>query len=394
MRRGLCTCLSLSLSTLAAVAAAQGGEEEEPEVLHQVFQPATSPGLPNKGVTIHTFDQDAFLSNLNTGTGSSSTFHASTKRTSEPATFFNASTPPPSPSSSGGLVTGRYGHAAVYLPSQNQVLFIGGQIGSRGLYITNDVLSYNLSASSRSLSSSHHHSFAVPPDDSGSTTSTDSRRPRRPNPALLPDLSANLPPNAWAAAAYEGQKDDDGGGGAVWMYGGVTQDCTNDAAAYVLNLNDSLWTAVENVSSVTHRAASPPRRRQAQAVHMLDTATTYIFGGIAEPHTCSLDTVAYLAMDVWAYPVDSTTNATGKGDSTRSHPTIDHIVQTLPFYLSGIKSNGSHYEPAVSDYAAVPLSGRDGIVYIGGQTAGGELVPMDEVLYFNTTLQEWRRKVG
>lgn len=257
-----------------------------------------------------------------------------------------------SPSSNSTTLTGRYGHAAVFQQYQNKILFIGGQVGTSGTYVTNDVLSLDLTKPYTPYSTL-----------SGFTETT--------NPALVPELSVGLPPNAWSAYSVDAQE-------RIWLIGGVTQDCERDAVAYVLQ-DASTW---EPVDLGNYR---PPRRRQAKAVSVAsgtEETSIYIFGGVAEPYTCSLETVGYLAMDIW--------NTT----STTTTPLVDSKSWKAPSTTAQLERQWQNYEPAISDYAAVSLASQQAIVYVGGQDASGRLAAMDEILVFNTSTNAWSRQVS
>lgn len=254
-------------------------------------------------------------------------------------------------SSLNSTTTGRYGHAAVYQQYTNKILFIGGQVGTSGTYVTNDVLSLDLSKAYTPYSTV-----------SGFTETT--------NPALVPELSVGLPPNAWSASSIDAQE-------RIWLIGGVTQDCESDAVAYVLQ-DASTWSPVDLGNY------RPPRRRQAKAVAVAngtEETSIYIFGGVAEPYTCSLETVGYLAMDIW--------NTT----STSAAPLVDSKPWKIPSTSMHLDRQRKTYEPAISDYAAVSLPNQQAILYVGGQDASGRLVPMNELLLFNTSTLAWSRLV-
>ena len=253
------------------------------------------------------------------------------------------------------ISNGRYGHAAIYQQYHNSILFIGGQIGTSGTYVTNDVLSLDLNKPYSRFSTI-----------SGFTETT--------NPALIPALSSGLPPNAWSAYAIDAQE-------RIWLIGGVTQDCESDAVAYVLQ-DGSSWTPVD----LGHYR--PPRRRQASAIAVCngtEDSSLYIFGGVAEPYTCSLETVGYLAMDIW----NTTT-------TTAATPLVNSIPWETPSNTSLRleRQNSNRYEPALSDYAVVSLPEEKVIVYVGGQDANGNLASMDEVLLFNTSTSTWTTDVS
>lgn len=240
------------------------------------------------------------------------------------------------------LQKGRYGHSSVYLASSNSILFIGGQVGESGTFITNDVLELDL-----------NQPF-----------------PSATNPTQRPELSVGLPPHAWAAVTLDNE-------GKIWVIGGVTQDCAEDSLAVVLDQKSGKWSTVTLPST----SSIPPRRRQARAITTLPglspitnlpTSNIWVWGGIAEPYTCSFDTVAYLGIDLW--------------------DTSAQVAQTFSWSSFGGGLQG--YKPAVSDYTAVVL--RDGVrvVFVGGQAASGDYVGLREVLVFDTKEQSWSLQVS
>jgi hypothetical protein len=233
------------------------------------------------------------------------------------------------------LSQGRYGHSAAVL--DRALLLLGGQVQKPGksLFITNDVVAVDLSAPV--------------------TAKTKHR--------IDPRWSQHLLPTAWATAVKTG---DD-----VWLLGGVTQDCEADAVNMVLDGKRATWT------SVPSNAHTPPRRRQAQAIAIPDKGTPYIYlwGGIADPFTCSLDTVAYMGLDV--------------------HNAITQRVATYSWEKLAVNLPKS-YKPPISDYAAVPLPDGLCIAFIGGQVSRGELADLSTILVLDTnkmlfTLQVSRR---
>lgn len=413
-----CACavviLCCTLSATAESASGSGSDStpllsrSDPQSQSQRFD--TVPVLlGDRNRVVHSFDEQAFFDNAVVGRdqgivgsrsrssgessesnhGASGSTGSSTRRSllsnsnsssSESVGSGNSGTSPSSNSSIGGVdrqqkIRGRYGHSAVYLPKRDQVLFIGGQVGTQGTYITNDVLSLNLSAPYFSHSSSIANGTDLSNHTIFSSGNSDVLfESQNANPRQETNLTSDLPPNAWAASAVDDQE-------RVWLIGGVTQDCQNDAAAYVLE--DTLdEEEVNRYSARSWRAISParrpPRRRQARAVSVPQNGTAvnsgdgiYVFGGIAEPYTCSLETVGYLAMDDW----QAWSNGT--------------VVGTSPW-----EAPDGYGEPPVSDYAAVQLGETDGIVYLGGQTASGKLVEMDSLLLYNTTTGLYSSQVG
>jgi hypothetical protein len=244
--------------------------------------------------------------------------------------------------------TTRYGQASVYLASERIVLFIGGQVGPSATVVTNDV-------------------FAISLDNATSSPPLGEVVPRL-------DLTAGLPPQAWAAVAVDATE-------RIWTIGGVTQDCTRDSLVYTLNVSatttaisssTSSWTPLPDTSSASITTNTlPPRRRQAAAVAVKDGDEIWVFGGIAGPYTCSFDTAAYAGMDRWT--------------------TADGSVQSLGWDQDVFRQLG--VSPPSSDYAAVALDDGVRVVFVGGQASDGSLVNMTSLLVFDTQTESWSVEV-
>ena len=233
------------------------------------------------------------------------------------------------------LITGRYGHGSVFIPGSNRVLFIGGQIDHDGALITNDVSYLDLSQEFDSFDQYPH--------------------------PMREEYTQNLPALAWAATTIDFR-------GRIWSLGGTTQDPTHDRICLVSSDAGKGWS---NRDGDWHE---PPRRRQSQAVSIpteIDGTTIFNWGGIAGPSTGSPDTVGYYAMDVW-------------------HANDNHVDMVQYTHPHGAPE---HYHPPVADYAAAALpDGR--IVYIGGQTAQGDLLPFDTVLVYHPDQALWFMRVS
>lgn len=242
----------------------------------------------------------------------------------------------PAPVVDNTLTRGRYGHSAAYLKSKDKVLFIGGQLGESGNYITNDIVALDLSKP-----------YPCPS-----------------NPSPQPALAAGLPPHAWAASAVDDRE-------RVWLIGGVTQDCNADSLALILDPETGKWTAAATLP------IAPPRRRQAQAVAVESpsgnkTFDLHVFGGIAEQFTCSDKTVGYTGLDTW-------------GTSDEGNVTMRSLVKPEEGFDPA-------FLPPISDYAVVRLV-LEQIVFIGGQRADGSLVDLRQILVYHTLTDEWELKV-
>lgn len=245
---------------------------------------------------------------------------------------------------------GRYGHSAVYLPAPaNTLLLIGGQIGTNGTAITSDVLQF--SVASTFLWGDDRPADSAIPD----------------NPAVNPTLSAGLPASAWSAAAVDPHT------AATWLIGGVTPDCETDSLVHTLAAAASVssgWTT----ASITPRA--PPRRRQATALPVANATTggtdIWVIGGIADQYTCSVETIGYVGLDRYD---------TALG-------TVESMAWTAPTGVDSLE-----WAAPVSDYAATVLDDGASIAVVGGQTALGDLVSLDQVLLFDVQTRAWTQKV-
>lgn len=321
---------------------------------------------------------------------------------------------------------GRYGQTTIALPpgvnvsdtlgsNSSTVLFIGGQVTGSGTYISNDVLYL-----------SPRLPFAGP-------------RSAQPNPVLVPGLSNGLPPRAWGTGARDAA-------GRLWVIGGVVEDCQKDAGAYA-------WIFRQNMTNVEWvpitPSLKPARRRQASLIPILrrnytaianhshspadtppaspnvteypisvsisnDTAienTDYDFvvpGGIAEPYTCSPETVAYLGVDRWSPPSASVglnqTNVTvgGMPDplpkpifEVISGPNNTLSVGTVPVVNATNGTAAGHGKkakkgphPPITDYAMGLINER-WVIIVGGQITNGTLARTDEVTVLDTLFGEW-----
>lgn len=244
-----------------------------------------------------------------------------------------------SSSSSSTVLQGRYGHSTTYLASSNQLYFIGGQFGDTGTQISNQILVFNLNQD----------------------------YPASSNPRVDPIVSLLLPPNAWGAITTDTAQ-------RIWSIGGITQNCEKDSIAYVLA--GEAWIAVR---ATPH---PPPRRRQAQGVTVRNTVSKldeiWVFGGIAEPFTCSLETIGYLGYDRWSVGKVSESSATMIVESSEWIAPVGTV---------------EHYSPPVSDFTATLLQDGSNIVVIGGQSSDGVLLSMKQILVFDTTSGVWSLQV-
>ncbi|WOO84148.1 uncharacterized protein LOC62_05G007669 [Vanrija pseudolonga] len=156
---------------------------------------------------------------------------------------------------------GRWGHQAVFVPSQNSIYVVGGEVAGTGTQITNDVLVLPLNSSSPSWN-------------------------------LGPNTG--LPAHAFASMALSRD------GSNLVVTGGVTSSCGNDATTHSLSLGASAWTSASPSSFI--------RRRGTGAFSVDDGSAqgeVVVVGGIVDNTVCSSSTAAYTASDVLKVPMSS-----------------------------------------------------------------------------------------
>ncbi|GAA5930607.1 uncharacterized protein JCM15063_002412 [Sporobolomyces koalae] len=253
---------------------------------------------------------------------------------------------------------GRFGHEQVYLPPPaNRLLILAGQLDHNDstAVVTNTVLEYNLASTylwgDRPLS-------AIPN-----------------NPAPSSEYDLGSIGTAFAGAAFDSTDQQ------LWLVGGISagaNECATDQPIWSFNLNStaSAW------STATFSPANPARRRQIQVVPVTNLTTLstdlWVLGGIADQHSCSStgSTVGYVGID-------------------RYSPKLDQ-VESIPWQppVNAATFASTNPAPPVSDYSAQLLQDGTSIVVIGGQTAQGELVDLQDVLVFNVELREWYTKTA
>lgn len=277
--------------------------------------------------------------------------YASRNAVAATASSFNAST-----TGSIEVVTdperaeGRYGHSAVYIEERDLIYFIGGQLrgNTSATRITNQVLSMNLSSLFVWDTSSDHAD----------------------NPSAISALSKGLPATAWASSAVDGE-------GLIWLLGGVSEDCSRDSTAHILDAQ-SKSKSRRRWSVPKLKPRSAPRRRQASAVAVRNSTTGgsdfYVLGGIAEKDTCSEGTVGYRGVDRY---------------DTRSRE-----VESFGWEAPLAESSGQGFEPPLSDYTATLLADGKTIAVVGGQAASGEIASMERVLLLDVETRRWTSQVS
>ncbi|EIW71599.1 hypothetical protein TREMEDRAFT_37960 [Tremella mesenterica DSM 1558] len=149
----------------------------------------------------------------------------------------------------------RWGHQAVYLPSQNAMWVVGGEVQGSGTQITNEVLILPLNQS---------------------------------NPTFSTGSSDGLPPHAFAAMSARSD------GSSIVVFGGMTSSCSNDGLVHTLDVSSGKWTSVTPSGVIRRRGASMGWASDSQVM---------VVGGIADSYSCSSTTAAYSALDILSYPL-------------------------------------------------------------------------------------------
>jgi hypothetical protein len=155
----------------------------------------------------------------------------------------------------------RWGHQAAYVPSQQAMYIIGGEILSSGTQITNEVLilpvssppSFLLVCSSKCQLNSSNPSFALGPNTA-------------------------LPPHAFAAMAVNTDST------SLVVIGGMTSSCANDALVHTLDIGSGEW--------VHSTPNSLVRRRGADAA-FVGNDEMLVVGGIADSYSCGKSSLTY-----------------------------------------------------------------------------------------------------
>ena len=244
------------------------------------------------------------------------------------------------PSSIDRATQPRYGHAALYYPSSQSILFLGGQTKFE----------------------------AERPSILGSALLLDLSQPFTSSSSLISIDQASLPPTAWASDAI----DSDGRG---WLLGGLTSDCSASSppTAFLLPaLSDGSY----SVSQPALHPGPPPRRRQAASISL--GADIWLFGGIADRFTCSPTTAAYRGidkLDTVSGSVESWSWADPEGAETGWEPPVGDS-RAGAFDADVDEENHDHAEGSKA-------------VLVGGQTASGKLKSLREMLVFNPADRSW-----
>ncbi|KAJ9108270.1 hypothetical protein QFC19_002518 [Naganishia cerealis] len=217
-------------------------------------------------------------------------------------------------------VESRWGQKAAYVPSQQSIYFIGGEVSSwNGSItapgvpsITNEILVLNLT--------------------------TD-------NPSFSTGISTDLPPTAFHTVTYAEKTHQ------LVSVGGLTSHCSGDTIAHTFDLDGAnSWRSigVQNLA----------RRRGMGSGYSVKDEQVLVVGGLADEYVCSSSTYSYPAYDLIPVPMSSATS-----------------VQTSALSYAALNSNP---QLGVIDFSLTRLS-NDSFVLAGGADSSGSLVSFDNV---------------
>ena len=157
----------------------------------------------------------------------------------------------------------RWGHQAVFVPSQQAMYVVGGEVAESGSQITNEVLV--LSVRSQSILSCSIVDGYV------QLNST--------NPSFTAGPNDALPPHAFAAAALSRD------GGSLMVIGGMTSQCASDSLTHTLDLSgsDSTWHHATPAQTIRKRGAAA-----AWVDDGSDDGKVMVIGGVADKFVCCM----------------------------------------------------------------------------------------------------------
>ncbi|GHJ87227.1 hypothetical protein NliqN6_3629 [Naganishia liquefaciens] len=227
-------------------------------------------------------------------------------------------------------VQSRWGQKAAYVPTQQSIYFIGGQVSAwNGSLtdvptpsITNEILVLNLTT-----------------DD----------------PSFTTGISSDLPPTAFHTVAYAEKTHQ------LVSFGGLTSSCSGDALVHTFDLEGaSSWRSVGVQDLV--------RRRGMGSGYSVKDQEMIVVGGLADEYVCAASTYSYPAYDLLSLPMSSATSA-----------------RTSGFPYASLNSNPLL---GVIDFSLTRLA-NDSFLLAGGADASGSLVSFDNVGVWDST-DGWR----
>ncbi|SAM67610.1 uncharacterized protein UBRO_20445 [Ustilago bromivora] len=279
--------------------------------------------------------------------------------------------------------TRRWGQTATFLPKHNVVLVVGVQTSLWG-EITNDVYALDVSD-------------LYTAELSNATTQTWQRL-----------SSEGLPAHAFAAASTLADPVD--GTEKLWIVGGVTQNCAQDAPAYVWSapagdITVGSWSAV-----YANNGVSPSRRRGAKAITVAsaNSTTVMVSGGSYDATTCATSNGTYMGVDMWTQTLSTSSSSSSTASASSSGSSSSLIANAPESAHFGIDYTTSAYatvssvalDPLMTDFSLVdyttvrlPATTTCGekIHFLGGKDNTGSMGPLDRFWALDIPTGNWER---
>nr|QBH67476.1 hypothetical protein UE_1410 [Ustilago esculenta] len=265
----------------------------------------------------------------------------------------------------------RWGQTATYLPGQNVVLVMGGQTSIAG-EVTIDVYALDVSYFS----------------DSSLNLSARAQSWRR--------LSSDgLLAHTFAAASTTVDPVD--GTEKLWIVGGTTQNCAQDAPAYVWSAPVGNTTAGKWSAVYLENGVSPSRRRGATAVTIASTNATSVMisGGKFDTSTCASACSSYVEVDLWCQSSSSSSSSLYAISSKSTETThVGNDMMGMAYALvQSLALDPRIREFSLSDYTTVflPANGTCGekILFLGGKDQNGKMVPLNHFWSLDMATGDW-----
>jgi hypothetical protein len=280
----------------------------------------------------------------------------------------------------------RWGHTAAFLPQSQVVLFVGGQVpswnyASAGM-VTNDVFAFDVSALNASAA--------------GNTTAAWSRL-----------SSVGLPPHAFAARAvtHDAAHLDE----RLWIVGGATSDCSQDAPVYSWSAPAGEWrNGTWDTPAISSNASVPVRRRGARAFQVPSELGTkgaeraaarqrggtsfMVIGGTADGSTCApaaseTQEADYFGVDIWT---GAAASPAARSAAAGAQPAGDDGMSVRSLALEP-----SMKGLALVDYATVLLpanastNSSDRVLFLGGRDANHTLASLASFWALDLASGKW-----
>ncbi|KAJ1031473.1 hypothetical protein NDA13_001866 [Ustilago tritici] len=217
-----------------------------------------------------------------------------------------------------------------------------------------------------------------------------------------------LPAHAFAAASTLADPVD--GTEKLWIVGGVTQNCAQDAPAYVWSAPAGDITAGSWSAVYADNGVSPSRRRDAKAITVAsaNSITVMVSGGSYDATTCATSNGTYMGVDMWTQTLSksSSSSSTASASSSRSssslianapesaHFGIDYTTSTYTT-VSSVALDPRMTDFSLVDYTTVRLPATttcgEKILFLGGKDNTGSMAPLDRLWALDVPTGNWER---